>query len=165
MPPLKEVELIEHPNAEEVSQGEWLTGESPEKLFTTGLGPCAGVLVHNPKDRKAALGHFVEPRMKLEGFADFVKKARHSLGAVVDQVVYLAGVAPDDQSKEAQEESAKVRDYILKAFLKNGYEESQLRQEWNQLDQYAILGVDTESGVHVVSHVNYGKEMKEVDAE
>lgn len=165
MPPLKEVELLEHPNADEVSQGEWLTGESPDKLFTTGLGPCAGVLVHNPKERRAALGHFVEPRMKVEGFADFVKKARQSLGEVVDQVVYMAGVAPEDQSKEAQEESAKVREHVVTAFLKSGYAESQLRQEWNQPDQYAILGVDTESGVHVLSHVNYGAEMRELDAE
>ena len=80
-------------------------------------------------------------------------------------MVYLAGVSPEDQSREAQEESAKVREHVIGTFLKNGYAESQLKQEWNQPDQYAILGVDTESGVHVVSHVNCGAEMRELDAE
>ena len=130
----------------DIPQGGWESAEAPEKLLTTGLGPCAGVLVHNPKARKAALGHFVEPRMKLEGFAELVRHARDEMGRILDQIVVLAGVSPEDRSKEAQEESREIRRHIVRAFVRAGYSEAQIRQAWNGLDELSNLAVDTESG-------------------
>lgn len=142
--------------AVEVEQGEWDAAEAPEKLVTTGLGPCAGVLVHNPKERKAAMGHFVEPRMKLEGFVDLVRHARSEMGDILDQVVYLAGTSPEDRSKEAQGDCEEIRRYVVKVFIENGYASSQLRKNWNGPDESASLAVDTESGKVLHIKNDYG---------
>ena len=149
------LEIMDHPDAEEVGQGSWVDVERPEKAYTAGLGPCAGVLVHNPKEASAVLGHFVDPRMKVEDFYGLVKHARGRMGKVVDQVVYLSGVAPEDSRQRSLHEARGVRKFVKEAFLQSGYQEEQIRASWNKVDHAATMAVDTESGKVVVSHSDY----------
>lgn len=146
---------MEHPSAEEVGQGEWVGAERPEKLFTTGLGPCVGILVHNPERSKAVLGHFVDPRMELEDFYGLVKHARAKMGEVLDQIVYLSGVAPIDESRKGLREAREIRKFVVESFLEMGYSKGQLSKSWNGLGEAATMAVDTESGEVAVNHFDY----------
>jgi|GEM_PF-2015679 len=149
------LEIMENPMAEKVDQGEWADARKPQKLFTTGIGPCTGVLVHNPKERRAALGHFVDPRVDLEEFYSLVKFARREMGKVLDQVVYLSGVAPMDHGKKSRREAKEIRGFVTTAFLEMGYSRDQMHKLWNGLDEAATMAVDTESGKVAVNHYDY----------
>lgn len=83
----------------DVPQGEWDMIRAPEKLLTTGLGPCTGILVHNPRIKKAILAHLVDPRFEKENFAELLNYVRDDMGEALELGVYLGGIGPENIGK------------------------------------------------------------------
>jgi hypothetical protein len=112
--------------------------------------------VHNPKRGLAALGHFVDPSFDVEGFYGMAKFARKEMGGILDQVVYLSGVAPEDMKRKNVREMEEIRKFVIRAFRDLGYKKTQIKRLWNGLDEYSNMAVDTESGKVDVSRFGYG---------
>jgi len=135
----------------DVPQGEWDMARAPEKLLTTGLGPCTGILVHNPVLKKAALAHMVDPQFEKRNFAELLDYIRGGMGEVLDLGVYLGGAASESIGKKEIRECKRIRKYVEDALLGLGIRERQIHKVWNGPNESATMAVDTASGkvIHI----------------
>jgi hypothetical protein len=142
---MSELDKFDNEAVIEVAQEDWEMAVGSELIKTTGLGPCAGVLVYNHREKKALLGHFVNPD-ESRLFAGFVEEMHSEMGEVIDQKAYLAGVAPVDQSKEAQKEALYIRHRLEDLIARLGLPEGAILVSWNDENEMASIYVDVEVG-------------------
>jgi hypothetical protein len=132
-------------NIIEVDQDDWNLIESPEKISTRGIGPCAGVIIHNPELKRVAMGHFVSPDSRI--FLDFLESTRKRLGDFLQREVYLSGISPMGNSKEELKEFQRVRNHLVNIFELEGYSKSQVEIDWNDNDNISCdLYADPQKG-------------------
>jgi hypothetical protein len=135
----------------EVPQGEWDMVRAPEKILTTGLGPCTGILVHNPRIQKAVLAHLVDPRFEGEGFVELLNYLREGMGEILELGVYLGGAGPESIRKGQLRECRRIRKFVEGALLDLGVRQRQIRKIWNGPNESATMAVDTGGGkvIHI----------------
>lgn len=136
----------------DVPQGEWDMAVAPDRLLTTGLGPCTGILVHSPRLKTAVLAHLVDPRFEGEHFAELLKFIREGMGDVLGLGVYLGGAGTESEDRRGFRECEHIRKYVVNALMGLGIQDRQIRKFWGGLNESTTMAVDAESGevLHII---------------
>lgn len=146
-----DLDKFEEEDVIDVQQGHWEVAQTPELIKTTGIGPCAGILVHNPILKKVALSHFVDP---IEGpkVPSLIFYLKRGMGEIEDLKVHLAGMGPDDLPPEELKALESTREKLTDFFQSLGIAEEKIATHWNEEGKYTNMYADTETGdVQVVT--------------
>lgn len=129
----------------EVSMWEWEEANAPERIRTTGMGPCIGIILYHPLKKRALVGHFPGvgdcPDPALEMMLDEVPRRLQRLSNVK---VYVGGGVID--AGDDGDWITVSREAILKALRKAGFKDTQMTVEWGKPNHCVVMSLDTETG-------------------
>ena len=142
---------------------EWGPVEYPDTGETSGLGPCLGVILYDPLERKAMVGHFVSI-LYTSGHKRLLEDAATFFSDRQRLKVWLAGLAPDDgpdptEALDDAEDIRKTKEVIDAALVRFGIDPVNIVRDYHAEDspwnRVATMHIDTTTG-------QYTHELKDV---
>jgi hypothetical protein len=133
---------IDEREAIEVDQNEYRFAKSPDIIETMALGPCVGIIIHDPVKKTAIVGHYPDPRFNLD---DFLEKSNEIFKEKKRLRVYVGGGAPDPYNPPSV--TKEIRRFVENKLKEEGFNESQITIKFQDSTQITVMKVDTLSGL------------------
>lgn len=122
----------------------WKTASVGNKIETTGLGVCIGVIIYDPDSKQALVGHFADPRE--ENLNGMLTEARGKFPKASQLKIYLGGSEPDPTEAPEYPTTKAKRKFVTDQLKSRGFTDEQITTRWQDQGQATIMSIDTESG-------------------
>jgi hypothetical protein len=120
---------------------------APDIIETTGLGPCTGLIIYDPKNKKALVGHFISME------ADFSlteKKIETEFPDKKEALVWLGGITPEYDEEDFEAALAydkERRDYAVKKIQELGFDSKNVVVNFSKdPNDITVMRIDTATG-------------------
>jgi hypothetical protein len=126
----------------QLDQGEWAWRQGEGVIETAALGPCTGIIIHDPVRKIAVVGHFTDPLMERGEFGRMLDAAVTALGSLDGVDVWLGGGAPvimEFDPKGTIAHSKARRAFVVQAVLDRGFDPGRLHVDWNRDDLDSVV--------------------------
>lgn len=131
--------------------GEWMVLERPMVAESGGLGPCLGLLVHDPVKAEAVMGHIAMPTTYHADIREMLDEAKKRFKQQERLRVYVRGIGPADKATAVEDEEeidpAEEQAFTLKLLEEYGFTEDQLDVKFVRFpDQDTQIKIDLNTG-------------------
>ncbi len=141
-----------------VNQNECKFAEYPNIIETMGLGPCIGIIIHDPEKKAAFVGHYPEPRLH---FNEIFDKSKEFFKDKKRLKVYIGGGAPDIYDAPNFTTDKEIRKFVKNKLEEEGFHKSQITTKYQDSTEITVMRVDTFLGTveyDVIDFFNDGEE-------
>lgn len=124
----------------------WKTAQAPLTIETTPLTPCVGVIIYDPINKQAMVGHFVDPRCA-NGLDRMIKEVLQKFSDKKNLKIWIGGGSFDLEDAPHFIDDIKIRIFTIETIKNHGFENSQVTTKWLSYNEAQIMRIDTSTGI------------------